>query len=386
MAFISVTYTFSNGTIADAGQVNQCFTDIINGTSDGTKSFNISALTCAGTLTANGNVVLGASSSNTLTFNGSIGSTVPVSTNSTYDIGAATTGLRSVYIGGTSTFTTRILGAATVSYTYTLPTTAGTVGQFQATDGTGVQSYRYVNKPTAVQTGTYAATNDESVILVDPNSIASFTVTLPTAVGVNGKTYTIKQTSSGTNVVTIATTSSQTIDGLASGVFKIGQQFDSMTVMSDNTNWRVLGSYPLVQSRYSQTTGQSINSASATIINFDTLILDTITSVTTGASWKFTAPYAGRYALRARLQFGAYAGNITESMRMDLYKNGSYFCNLGWSYAQTTSSMPKDVWGTDVLTLAATDYVQIELTQNHGSAVTLSTAPDLNYIEIIRLN
>jgi hypothetical protein len=50
----SVTYTFSNSTASDAGQVNQNFTDLINAMTDGTKSFSIDALTCGGTVTING--------------------------------------------------------------------------------------------------------------------------------------------------------------------------------------------------------------------------------------------------------------------------------------------------------------------------------------------
>jgi hypothetical protein len=54
MANITVTHTFVNGNVADASQMNTNFTDIINGTSDGTKDFSISAITCAGTATFNG--------------------------------------------------------------------------------------------------------------------------------------------------------------------------------------------------------------------------------------------------------------------------------------------------------------------------------------------
>lgn len=48
MANVSVTNTFVTGTTIDPSQMNTNFTDIVNGTSDGTKDFNISALTCAG--------------------------------------------------------------------------------------------------------------------------------------------------------------------------------------------------------------------------------------------------------------------------------------------------------------------------------------------------
>lgn len=121
MAAISLTYTLTNGTTADATQVMQDFSDIVNGTSDGTKDFSISALTCAGTATLNGHVNLGNSTADDLTITASLASTLAIKTNTTYNIGSATLGLLGIYIGGTSTYTTRLIGAATASYTITLP-------------------------------------------------------------------------------------------------------------------------------------------------------------------------------------------------------------------------------------------------------------------------
>lgn len=61
------------------------------------------------------------------------------------------------------------------------------------------------------------------------------TLTLPTAVG-NTNLYTVKN--AGTGAVSIATTSSQTIDGLASPLIL---QFtnSSVDLISDNANWRI---------------------------------------------------------------------------------------------------------------------------------------------------
>lgn len=70
MAFISVSNTFSNGTTADATQVNTNFSDIIAGLSDGTKDISISALTVAGTATLNGNMVFGNAAGDTITVTG----------------------------------------------------------------------------------------------------------------------------------------------------------------------------------------------------------------------------------------------------------------------------------------------------------------------------
>ncbi len=145
MANISVTNTFSNSTTADATQVNQNFSDIINGTSDGTKDFSISALTVGGTLTANGNVNIGNASSDDLTVTASLASSLAIKTTATYNVGSSTLGLLSVYLGN-STFTTRLLSGASASWSMTLPATAGTARYRLETDGSGVTSWNPVRR------------------------------------------------------------------------------------------------------------------------------------------------------------------------------------------------------------------------------------------------
>ena len=63
----------------------------------------------------------------------------------------------------------------------------------------------------------------------------TMTLTLPTAVSNTGR-YTVKRTGSG--VITIATTSAQTIDGSASA--SINVQYTSLDLISDGSNWSVL--------------------------------------------------------------------------------------------------------------------------------------------------
>jgi hypothetical protein len=62
------------------------------------------------------------------------------------------------------------------------------------------------------------------------------TITLPTAVG-NTNRYTIKR--SGTGVVSIATTSSQTIDGSSSPI-TINVRYVSLDLISNGTNWEII--------------------------------------------------------------------------------------------------------------------------------------------------
>lgn len=86
------------------------------------------------------------------------------------------------------------------------------------------------------QAGNYTLTNSDSIVLVD-STAAPRTITLPTAVGSAGRQYLIK-VSAGAKMVTVNTTSSQTIDG-ALTVGLPGFPF-SMAVVSNGANWLIL--------------------------------------------------------------------------------------------------------------------------------------------------
>ena len=95
--------------------------------------------------------------------------------------------------------------------------------------GTGISRGIY-----SVSTNTSAGSgaNVDYVYLVS----GSTTITLPTAIA-STNTYTIKRV--GTSTVSIATTSSQTIDGSASPI-TINVQYVSITVVSDGANWNII--------------------------------------------------------------------------------------------------------------------------------------------------
>lgn len=93
---------------------------------------------------------------------------------------------------------------------------------------TGSLATAYVAKATS-----YTATTSDCVIAV---TATGQTITLPTAVGITGRNYTIKLTASGTG--TVATTSSQTIDG--STTYSLSAQYKYITVQSDGANWNII--------------------------------------------------------------------------------------------------------------------------------------------------
>lgn len=87
--------------------------------------------------------------------------------------------------------------------------------------------------PFTSQTSTYVVDNLDCVVNC---TSGTFTVTLPTAVGIEGQYFIIKN--SGTGVITIDGDGSETIDGAGNKILAV--QYESMTVVSNGSNWIVV--------------------------------------------------------------------------------------------------------------------------------------------------
>jgi hypothetical protein len=90
-----------------------------------------------------------------------------------------------------------------------------------------------------IMTATGAINGHDNIIFASGSSM--ITVTLPSAVGIAGRQYTVKKTSSPTATnsrpVVVNTTSSQTIDRLTQ--WKLTVKNQEVTVVSDGSNWQV---------------------------------------------------------------------------------------------------------------------------------------------------
>lgn len=89
--------------------------------------------------------------------------------------------------------------------------------------------------PYAAKSASYPATANDCVLACT----GPLTITLPTAVSAAGKVYHIKKMNSGGSTdVTVATTSSQTIDGATTQVLRT--QYTTLSVVSDGANWLII--------------------------------------------------------------------------------------------------------------------------------------------------
>ena len=89
-------------------------------------------------------------------------------------------------------------------------------------------------KYTAFSTNTTAGATDNMLVFT---GTAAATLTLPDATTCQGRNYWIKNTSSNASTLTIATTSSQTVDGLTT--WPLTQTNKAMRVVSNGANWIV---------------------------------------------------------------------------------------------------------------------------------------------------
>lgn len=107
------------------------------------------------------------------------------------------------------------------------------------------------NLNVVAKTSNYTLTLADDVVTGSVSG-GTFTLTLPSAVGLTGKQYLLKRTDQtlGT-MLSIATTSSQTINGVTSTT--LATQYEELTVISDGANWQAKRYIPSVVTTFTPT-------------------------------------------------------------------------------------------------------------------------------------
>jgi hypothetical protein len=148
------------------------------------------------------------------------------------------------------------------------------------------------------------------------------------------------------------------------------------------TKYYHIKTYPLI-ARYNTDTPQTFNHNVSSIVNFDTLINDTHDCVDVGASWKFTAPYSGYYAVCAQIAFNdttSFSGT-TEYINFTIFKNDAFYSILMGRRPYANENFPS-VQGSDTVYLDKGDYIYAKLYQNSGNNLNLYNFDEFNYINI----
>jgi hypothetical protein len=183
----------------------------------------------------------------------------------------------------------------------------------------------------------------------------------------NGNSFAVAKVTTDGSVAVTSTGNFSTGDLIAFTASCPIAGWGTSQILSSDTDTRV------VAASYYRATNQSLSGTQQ--INFDTLLNDTHGAVTTGASWKFTAPVPGFYWVMANV-------NTATSSNMELFKNGSAFSFLTASgvAAGTDSLMP----GGNMIYLNAGDFVDLRCT--NSATIVGSGAPYSTMVSIFRLS
>jgi len=140
-----------------------------------------------------------------------------------------------------------------------------------------------------------------------------------------------------------------------------------LAIQKTNSSNQIIAPVETVACSYYSASNQT---SLTTQINFGTKLYDTHNAVTTGASWKFTAPMPGKYRVSAMVVGSSGIG-------VSLFKNGSVFTLLFSRMVYGSGSYEIDLLAGDYIDLRPASSATI----NGGSV----TAGDISQIQISRI-
>lgn len=167
------------------------------------------------------------------------------------------------------------------------------------------------------------------------------------------------ETASSSLVVAWGTSSANAFDSNAAMTYNLRATV-KIAGWGSNIELNSMDSNRPVHARYTGTISASVSTTLP--IQWATKDYDTHSAVTTGSSWKFTAPVSGKYSVKV-------SGNVnTASQNISLYKNGTAHTHI--TYTTSNGSFPG---GTEVY-LNAGDYIDIRNATGSDTVAALSTA------------
>jgi hypothetical protein len=355
MANITVTYSFTNSTTADASQINTCFSDIISGTSDGSKDFSINALTCAGAATFNGTVNLGNATGDDVTFTGYVASTIIPKTNATYDLGSSALAWQNLYLDDGSNHGGRIyFDAGTTEYIGS--SADGTDFQFAGFTGLDLAgaNIKEFGLYSAALSDSYTVTDSDgySVLLVT-TGVSDRTITLPTAADNSGRVLSIKKVDSGAGKVIIDGEGAETIDG-ATTVTLIAR-YESITITCNGTAWFIIdanwisGVYTPTDDNLTNCTGVTPLEAQYTRNNKIVTVYGSVSSIAVSGSGADT-----RFSLSLPIATASFTAAAQSNGVVMCGKGGSSAKDSGYVYAAVNAQLIYIEWET--INVTGTNY------------------------------
>jgi hypothetical protein len=140
-----------------------------------------------------------------------------------------------------------------------------------------------------------------------------------------------------------------------------------------------------VNASYGTAAAQSIPTATTTIVDFGTKNFDSHGSVTTGASWKFTAQTSGTYLINGVISYSIGSTTAVPIATLFVFKNGVQTGSGSAYNGTTTSGTFVGVTVSETLKLNAGDYIDLRAYQTTGSSKVLTAFAQENRVSVIKV-
>lgn len=129
--------------------------------------------------------------------------------------------------------------------------------------------------------------------------------------------------------------------------------------------------------------GQAIGTGANTVIDFNTVVLDTLSGVTTGAAWSYTGKVNGWYEVTSSLLFDPSTEfSPVEYAEMQIRINEATVAPLDFKTQYDNSSSLMRLEGTNWVHLQIDEELDIISFQNSGGTLTLYSTEFWNYVAI----
>jgi len=133
------------------------------------------------------------------------------------------------------------------------------------------------------------------------------------------------------------------------------------------------------------TTGQTIPSNSATIVQYNTVEWDTHNEWNT-STYRFTATTGGKYLAVASVESTTVDWSASDVVSLYLYKNGTLHTNMDHRRIDATVTTNKTGQGCAVFTLSPNDYADIRVVIIRTASTTLTTSQTYNHLSIHKIS
>lgn len=146
--------------------------------------------------------------------------------------------------------------------------------------------------------------------------------------------------------------------------------------------------FSTAKAKYNSNIITLIDNNNADVVDYEDVVFDPFSSVTTGSSWNYLAPRSGYYQVNAGVEFTAtLSWTAGEVGVLFIYVNGTSVSQLDRFEIDPTVSQSAvfQLSGSDLVYLNKGDTLDIRAFQNSGAALNLSGNADANFVSIAEL-